>query len=66
MDSNIEIEESGTLIPVAPGFWLAPLKSSKPEMMRFVMVPYPGLYLVVNHDNTYSLLHFKEFVAENQ
>lgn len=66
MDSGIEIEENGTLVPVAPGFWLAPLKSSKPGMMRFVMVPYPGLYLVVNHDNTYRLLHFKDFIVENQ
>lgn len=66
MDSDIDIEESGTLVPVAPGLWMVPLKSSKPCDMRFVMVPYPGLHLVVNHDNTYRLLHLKDFVAENQ
>lgn len=42
----VEIEESGTLIPVATGFWMAPLKSSKPGDMRFVLVPCEGVFIV--------------------
>lgn len=42
----VEIEESGTLIPIATGFWLAPLKSGKPGMMRFTVVPCEGVFIV--------------------
>lgn len=41
-----EIKESGTLIPVAPGFWMAPLKGGGPGDMRFVIVPCDGVFIV--------------------
>lgn len=41
-----EIEESGDLIPLAPGFWMAPLKSSKQGDMRFTVVPRDGVFIV--------------------
>lgn len=41
-----EIKESGTLIPVATGFWMAPLKSSRPGDMRFTVVPCEGVFIV--------------------
>jgi len=41
-----DIEESGTLIPVAQGFWMAPLKSSRPGDMRFAIVPCDGVFIV--------------------
>lgn len=46
MDEINEIEESGTLIPLVPGFWLAPLKSSKQGDMRFTVVPRDGVFIV--------------------
>lgn len=42
----VEIEESGTLIPLVPGFWMAPLKSSKQGDMRFTVVPCDGVFIV--------------------
>lgn len=42
----VEIEESGTLVPVAPGFWMAPLKGSRPGDMRFTVVPCDGVFIV--------------------
>lgn len=41
----VEIEESGTLIPVAQGFWMAPLKGSRPGDMRFTVVPCEGVFI---------------------
>ena len=41
-----EIEESGTLIPLVPGFWMAPLKGSGPGDMRFTVVPCDGVFIV--------------------
>lgn len=42
----VDIEESGTLIPVAPGFWMAPLKGSRRGDMRFVIVPCEGVFMI--------------------
>lgn len=42
----VEIEESGTLIPIATGFWMVPLKSSRPGDMRFAIVPCDGVFIV--------------------
>lgn len=42
----VEIEESGTLIPIATGFWMAPLKGSKQGDMRFAIVPCDGVFIV--------------------
>ena len=42
----VDIKESGTLIPLMPGYWMAPLKSSKPGDMRFVVVPCDGVFIV--------------------
>lgn len=43
---NTDIKETGTLIPVAPGFWMAPLKSGEQGDMRFVVVPCDGVFMV--------------------
>lgn len=42
----VDIKDSGTLIPVIPGFWMAPLKSSRPGDMRFAIVPCDGVFIV--------------------
>lgn len=42
----VEIEESGTLISLVPGFWMAPLKGSGPGDMRFTVVPCDGVFIV--------------------
>lgn len=41
-----EIKESGTLVPVAPGFWMAPLKSGRSGDMRFTVVPCEGVFMI--------------------
>lgn len=43
---DIDIKDSGDLIPLAPGFWMAPLKSGGPGDMRFTVVPCDGVFIV--------------------